>query len=44
MGGRLGKYMANNMKCMRSINGRTVIERAFRCGGAQVRHGGVLFP
>lgn len=28
MGSRLGKYTANNTKCMLSINRRTLIERA----------------
>ena len=28
MGSRLGKYTANNTKCMLSINGKTLIERA----------------
>ena len=28
MGSRLGKYTANNTKCMLTINGRTLIERA----------------
>ena len=27
MGSRLGKYTANNTKCMLTINGRTLIER-----------------
>jgi choline kinase len=28
MGNRLGRYTSNNTKCMLSINGQTLIERA----------------